>query len=162
MQVNDNKFSGIGSVLLGMTALALTCMIGTISLLNQVSEYGPKVGDIVSFDPTEPFSRDMRAQLTVTPTDFRRGATCILDVKTMHESGGSVIIEARQPQTPLGFRVHWAGGASSSRPTDCGQSADLLLSQQDIEMLAMAAGGYGVPARKPGRSAIVSSASAVQ
>src|SRR6478752_2938012 len=102
MQVNDNKFSGIGSVLLGMTALALPCMVGTISLINQVSELGPRVGDIVSFDPTEPFSRDMRAQLTATPTDSRRGATCILDVKTMHDTGGSVIIEARQPQTPLG------------------------------------------------------------
>jgi hypothetical protein len=144
-----------------MTALALACIAGTIGLLQQVSQLGPKVGDIVSFDASESFSRDMKAQLTVAPIDKRRGTTCTLDVWAMHTSGGSVIIESRQLGTENGFRVHWAGGATSDDGTNCGSSADLLMSQQDIEVLAMSAGGYGVPARKA-RNVLLGSAAAAQ
>ena len=64
----------------------------------------------------------------------------------MHANGGSVVIEAREPRASFGYRVHWAGVRSSNDGADCGASADLLMNMEDIEVLAMAAGGYGVPA----------------
>ena len=148
MRANDSKSSGFGSVLLGMSALALACMVGTIGLLHQVAEFGPKVGDIITFDPLDSMSRDMKAQITAVPTNARQGAICILDVRAMHATGGSVIIEARLSQPQPGFRVHWAGASSSDGGDNCGTSADLLLERQDVEILAMAAGGFGVSARK--------------
>ena len=44
--------------------------------------------------------------------------------------------------------MHWAGPRSSNDGSDCGSSADLLVNLEDIEVLAMAAGGYGVSAGK--------------
>jgi hypothetical protein len=145
-----------------MSALALACMVGTIGLLHQVAEFGPKVGDIITFDPLDSMSRDMKAQITAVPTNARQGGTCILDVRSMHAAGGSVIIEARLPQTQPGFRVHWAGASSSDGGGGCGSSADLLLDRQDIEILAMAAGGFGASARKLASGSQLGSPSAVQ
>lgn len=148
MRANDSKSSGIGTVLLGITAIMLAGMAGTISLIHQVGELGPKVGDIVSFDPLDPMSRDLRGRLPAIPADDRPGVACVLDVRTLHANGGSVVIEARAPRTTFAYRVHWAGSRSSDDGTNCGSSADLLVNLEDIEMLAMAAGGYGVPAAK--------------
>jgi hypothetical protein len=144
MQVNGGNSSGVSSVILGMVVVALAGMIGTIGLLREIGEFGPGVGDIVSFDPQEMISRDMRAKIEATRLSDRPGSACVLDVSAMHAGGGSVVIEARLPQTGSGYRVHWAGVRSSDDPADCGASADLLLSQADIEVLALAAGGYGV------------------
>jgi hypothetical protein len=148
MHANGDNSSGMSTIVLGMVVMILAGMVGTIGLLRQVGEIGPKVGDIVSFDPLEALSRDMRARIAATPADGRPGNSCVLDVRAMHAVGGSVVVEAAQPQTGSGYRVHWAGARSSDDRADCGASADLLLSQDDIETLAMAAGGYGVSARK--------------
>ena len=145
---SDGKFSGVATVLLGMAAIALAGMVGTISLIREVGEIGPKVGDIVSFDPLDSMSRDLTARVTAMPADNRPGVACVLDVRTMHAGGGSVIIESRQPLIPYGLRVHWAGTRSADDGTNCGSSAELLVNQDDIEVLAMAAGGFGVPASK--------------
>ncbi len=111
MRANDSKSSGAGSVLLGVVAIALAGMVGTIGLINQVGELSPKVGDIVSFDPTDSISRDMHALLPAMPADDRPGVACALDVRTIHANGGSLIIEAREPRTDFAYRVHWAGRA---------------------------------------------------
>ena len=162
MQLNENKSSGLGSVLLGMAAMALAGMVGTIGLLQHVGEFGPKVGDIVSFDPVESFSRDMKARIEVASADSRHGAGCVLDVRAMHANGGSLIVEARQLKTQHGFRVHWAGRHSSDDGADCGSSAELLLDQDDLEILATAAGGFGVTATKLARGSIWTTPAAVQ
>ena len=148
MRANDSKSSGVGSVLLGVAAVMLAGMVGTIGLINQVGELGPKVGDIVSFDPLDPISRDMHARLPAIPVDDRPGVACALDVRVMHANGGSMIIEAHVPRSSFSYRVHYAGARSSNDSADCGSSVDLLVNQEDIEVLAMAAGGYGVPASK--------------
>jgi hypothetical protein len=148
MQADDGNSSGVSSVILGMVVLALAGTVGTIGLLREVSEFGPKVGDIVSFDPLETLSRDMQAKIAATRASGRPEGTCVLDVSAMLAGGGSVVIEARQPQTNSGYRVHWAGARSGDDPANCGASADLLLNQEDIEILALAAGGYGVPSRR--------------
>jgi len=157
MRLNDSKSTGAGTVLLSLVAIALAGMVGTIGLIHQVGEFGPKVGDIVAFDPLDAISRDMHARLTAIPAGRAPGVACVLDVRAMHAGGGSVVIEAREPRAGFGYLVHWAGGPSSNDGADCGTSADLLINIEDIELLAMAAGGYGVPAARhagiPWRSA---------
>jgi hypothetical protein len=148
MQVSGGNSSGVFTVILGMVVLALAGTVGTIGLLRQVGELGPKVGDIVAFDPLETISRDVQAKIAATRAGDRAGGGCVLDVSAMHAGGGSVVIEARLPQTSSGYRVHWAGAHSSDDAAGCGASADLLLNQEDIEVLALAAGGYGVASRR--------------
>jgi hypothetical protein len=148
MRANHSNSSGTGTVLLSILAIGLVGMAGTIGLIHSVGEFGPSVGDIVSFDPLDPISRDMHTRLAAMPADGKPGVACTLDVQAMHAGGGSVVIESRQPDTQFGYRVHWAGSRSSGDATDCGASADLLVNLEDIEVLAMAAGGYGVPANK--------------
>jgi hypothetical protein len=162
MRVHERKSSGLGSILLGMAALILAGMVGTIGLLQHVGELGPKVGDIVAFEPVASFSRDMKARVEAVSADTRQAAHCVLDVRAMHANGGSLVIEARQPHTQRGFRVHWAGRHSSDDGADCGSSAELLLNQDDLEVLAMAAGGFGVAAAKPARGSIWTASTAVQ
>ena len=160
MRAHDSKSNGTGTVLLSILAIALAGMVGTIGLIHQVGELGPGVGDIVSFDPLDPISRDMHARLTAMPADDKPGVACVLDVRTMHEVGGSVVIEAREPGANFVYRVHWAGPHSSTDGADCGASADLRVNLEDVEVLAMAAGGYGVPANR--HAGIVWRSSAVQ
>jgi hypothetical protein len=148
MRANDSKSSGLGSVLLSVVAIALAGMAGMLGLIQQVGELGPKVGDIVAFDPLASMSRDMRASLPAVSASGQPGVACVMDVQTIHANGGSVIIEAREPRAAFGYRVHWAGARSSDDGTNCGSTADLFMSVEDIEVLAMAAGGYGVPADK--------------
>jgi hypothetical protein len=148
MQVNGRNSSGVSSVILGMIVLGLAGMVGTIGLLREVGEFGPKVGDIIAFDPLETLSRDTQTKVTATWASGRPGITCILDVTAMHAGGGSVVIEARQPHAIGAYRVHWAGARSNDDVDGCGSSADLLLNLEDVEVLALAAGGYGVSDRR--------------
>ena len=70
MRANDSKTSaGVGSVLLGIVAIALAGMVGTIGLIHEIGEFGPKVGDIISFDPLDRISQDMRARLPAMLAD---------------------------------------------------------------------------------------------
>ena len=148
MRANDTKSGGAGTVLLGIVAVGLAGMVGTIGLIHQVGELGPRVGDIVAFDPMGRMSRDMHVRVAAIPADGTPGVACVLDAKSMHASGGSVIIEAREPRPAFGYRVHWTGAQSSSDGMDCGASADLMLNLEDVETLAMAADGFGVPESK--------------
>jgi hypothetical protein len=158
MRVNDSKSSGLGTVLLGVVAVALAGMVGTIGLLHQVGALGPKVGDLISFDPLAPISADMRARLPAMAADDRPGVACVLDVRTIHANGGSIVIEAEEPRPRFGYRVHWAGPRTSNGAADCGTSADLLVNPEDIEILAMAAGGYGPLAAQHGHIGQVTTA----
>ena len=46
MRANDTKSGGASTVLLSIVAVGLAGMVGTIGLIHQVAELGPKVGDI--------------------------------------------------------------------------------------------------------------------
>ena len=160
MHANDDKSNTVQSALLSVAAIALAGAVGMISLVREVGDLRPKVGDIVSFDPLEQFSRDMKAQIAAIPANGEPTVACMLDVRAMHAGGGSVVIEAREPEVPRAYRVHWAGARTSYGGTDCGTSADLLLDQEDLSILAMAAGGYGVSAKKLAASSLWRSAEA--
>jgi hypothetical protein len=148
MRAHDRKSSGAGTVLLSILAIGLAGMVSTMTLIHQVGEFGPAIGDIVAFDPLDPISRDQHQRLAAMPADDKPGVACVLDVRAMHANGGSLIIEGREPGSVFGYRVHWAGRHSSDDAADCGASADLMVSLEDVEVLAMAAGGYGVSAAK--------------
>ncbi len=157
---HEDKASGVVTVLLGVAAIALAGMVGTISLIRVVGDLGPTVGDIVTFDSREPMSHEMRARVSAIPAANLPGVACVLDVQTMHAGGGSVIVELRQSLTDSGIRVHWQGARSASDGTDCGTSADLLLDSEDLETLAIAAGGFGTSASKHAHGALWGLASA--
>jgi hypothetical protein len=144
---NDSKVSGIGTVVLGMVAIALAGMVGTIGLIREVGTLGPRVGDIVAFDPQDWISRDIKSHVTAVPAD-RIGIACDMDVQAMHAGGGSIIIESRRPETGSAIRIHWAGMRTATDATNCGSSTDLMVDQDDMEILALAAGGYGPSAAK--------------
>ena len=148
MRVNDTKSPGVGSVLLVIVAVALAGMAGTVGLIRQVGEFGPKVGDIVTFDPLRQIARDVKVRLPAMSADGQPGVACVLDARSMHAYGGSVVIEAREPRRNFPYRVHWSGQRSSNDGADCGASADLLLNLEDVQVLALAAGGFGVPTSK--------------
>ena len=148
MHAKDSNSSGIHSALLSVAAIALAGTVGMIGLLREVGDLRPKVGDIISFDPLAQFSRDMKAQLAAIPATDAPTVACMLDVRAMHAGGGSIVIEQRQPESPRAYRIHWAGGRTSNDGTDCGGSVDLLLDQEDLAVLAVDAGGYGVAAKK--------------
>ncbi|HEY7578666.1 MAG TPA: hypothetical protein VH855_13815 [Acetobacteraceae bacterium] len=153
MRANETRSGGAGTILLSIAAVALAGMVGTIGLIHQVAELGPKVGDIVAFDPMERMAQDVHTRVAAIPADDKPGVACVLDVRVMHTGGGSMVVEQREPRPVFGYRVHWSGEHSSNDGADCGGSADLLVNPEDIETLAMAAGGYGVLAHKhPGTS----------
>jgi hypothetical protein len=158
---NDNKVSGISTVLLGVTAIALAGMVGTIGLIQQVGTLGPKVGDIVAFDPQDSVSRDIRPHVMAVPAN-QIGVACELDVQAMHQGGGSLIIESRSLETGGPIRIHWEGARTATDGTNCGSSADLVVEQDDIEILALAAGGFGPSAAKHARGIVWSRDTLVQ
>lgn len=158
---NDSKVSGIGTVLLGVTAIALAGMVGTIGLIREVGTLGPKVGDIIAFDPQDAMSRDIKPHVMAVPAD-QIGVACELDVQAMHQGGGSLIIESRGLETGGNIRLHWEGARTATDGTDCGRSADLVVEQDDIEILALAAGGFGPSVAKHARAIVWSRNTPVQ
>jgi hypothetical protein len=61
----------------------------------------------------------------------------------MASGGGSLVVEQRLDSKRL-YRVHWAGQHTSTGATDCGDTADLLVSRVDLQLLTNAVGGAGV------------------
>ena len=120
-------------------------MVGTIGLINQIDDFGPKVGDIVSFDPLDPMSRDMHARLPAMPVNEQAGRRLRpgrADHARQRRQRDRRVRETRGPASATGCTGPERTAATDG--ADCGASADLLVNLDDIEVLAMAAGGYGV------------------
>jgi hypothetical protein len=106
----------------------------------------PRVGDIVTFSPAQ---RD-RDIWHVSVTGFRAEEptrACVLNSRVITETGGSLVVEAREEKPALLYRLHWAGRRTDHGAGDCGGQADLLLSRLDLRKLATAAGGFGAAPR---------------
>lgn len=137
--------SGLWSAALLAVIVSLTGVAGAVKLAETAVNLGPGVGDMISFDAQPTKSADFASQTVLA----RNGdAECMLDLDTLHRSGGSLIIEARTPGKPASYRVHWAGKQSSTGQYNCGRSAELTLDEANLDMLAMAAGGWG-PIHQP-------------
>ncbi len=125
------------------TAATLLVATGAMSVISTLAISGPRVGDIITFDPS--LAPDSAASENVRLSAARENkASCVLDLDTITHRGGSMVLEARVPGVSRAFFLHWAGERTSSDAGDCGRNADLVVDRRDIDILALTAGGYGV------------------
>jgi hypothetical protein len=142
MRAHDDKSTGLISATLLAAVVALVGLAGAVKIARTAAEFGPAVGDIVQFDPQGYLPIDVHTQIAATRAD---ASTCTLDLEAIHRTGGSMVVEQRylgdgNPQ----YRVHWAGQRSANGAENCGRNADLMLDDTNLDLLAMAAGGWGV------------------
>lgn len=141
MRTDHGKPSnGMLTASLTAVAVALAGLAGAVTLAETAKGLGPDVGDIISFDTRAGMPGDVLSQ---TVWARNGGRECILDVDTLHDTGGSLIVEARVPGDDPAYRVHWAGRRSSPGRQDCGRAAELTLDDTNLDVLALAAGGWG-------------------
>jgi len=141
MAADRRKTSQPPQYVLIVAAMLLAVVSGMAGIVQQAAELGPKVGDLVAFDPAHRAPFDSTARLTA---DRPHQAACVLDVATIQKSGGSLVVERRGSEPDRLYRAHWSGLRTSQDADDCGSQADLVLSRSDIDTLATAAGGFGV------------------
>nr|WP_294503810.1 hypothetical protein [uncultured Rhodopila sp.] len=123
--------------------ISAACMAALLSALGPPT---PQVGDIVVFAPAASRGEDNNLRIAV----HRPGQPgCVLDLDTIRQTGGSLVVEARLWRPIPGFRLHWAGERTATESDDCGANADLLVSKSDLGSLAIAAGGYGIDPQRP-------------
>ncbi len=125
------------------TIAALGCLLIALSAANAIADMvhlRPHIGDIVSFTPTgnQP-SADGTRLIVHRPSQFG----CVLDLSVLRRSGGSLVVEGQVTEATGSFRVHWAGERTSVDTANCGEEADLILDGQELDILALSAGGYG-------------------
>jgi hypothetical protein len=110
---------------------------GVASLARQAAELGPRVGDIIAFDPTRQAGFDSPAQLTAQRSEQ---TDCILDLRLLQRTGGSLVLEGRTAPPSGLYTAHWSGGhTSNEQSSDCGIDADLTLSRLNVTALMAAA-----------------------
>jgi hypothetical protein len=137
---NDDKSNELYAALAGAGLVGLFLVLTIVSALRLVDDLGPRIGDIITFNPAKQISPDLQERITVTPGGGLTAVPCVLDPRTMLASGGSLVIEAVQPKPDRRYRVDWAGAHTSDDRTDCGAAAEFLLSQPDLVALLLAAG----------------------
>ena len=109
-----------------MVLLAVLTMLaagnGVASLARQAAELGPRVGDIIAFDPTRQAGFDSPAQLTAQRSEQ---TDCILDLRLLQRTGGSLVLEGRTAPPSGLYTAHWSGGHTSNEQLDCGIDASI-------------------------------------
>jgi hypothetical protein len=135
-QTNDHKSRDMSITLASLGLVAAIAAISVVSMLRMVEHFKPRVGDIIAFDASKKVSPESEPRITIGTPPI---ASCILDVRTMRKSNGSLIVEATGPDPALNYHVHWAGGPTSDAETSCGASASLSLSEVQITSLKIAA-----------------------
>ena len=124
--------------LLAFTLCLITCLLS----LSEMSQIGPDVGAIVTFDPREgPKHWD---QAGIAAYSIAPHRDCVLMPSVMSVTGGSFVVEAKQTSLPPVFLVHWSGPRTAIGDGNCGKSADLTLTLTQLRALANVAGGLGV------------------
>ena len=119
------------------------CMVVALSAVNAIAamaQIRPHIGDIVSFTPSGDSSAGDGTRLMVHRLDQ---FGCVLDLNVLRHSGGSLVVEGQLTEATGSFRVHWAGERTSTDTANCGGDADLILDGQELDILALSAGGYG-------------------
>ena len=137
----DQATGGVGgAALLGCVLGAL--LASSVAVVTEVRtiDIGPKVGDILVFRPGSEVAADWEFPATATGQTTH---TCTLKPNVMLASGGSLVVEGRLPSLRE-FHVHWAGARTNDNASNCGSSADLVVSGPDLQLLTNAVGGAGV------------------
>jgi hypothetical protein len=138
-QTNDDNSSDFSIALAKLSLLVIVAAMTLVGMLRLVDHFRPRVGDIITFDPGKIASSDMETRIDVMRDGIPSAIACLLDVRVMRMSGGSFIIEATRSDQRFAYRVHWAGGPTGDGLTNCGVSADLYLSQEELGVLKGAA-----------------------
>jgi hypothetical protein len=127
------------AVLASLIAALLASSVAMVSAATKI-EIGPQVGDILVFrrGARMPTDWDFTVMTTAVPA-----TTCSLRPDIMAAEGGSLVVEQRL-QSPRSFQVHWAGKRTSTGSSDCGSSAELVVSNVDLQLLSNIVGGPGV------------------
>jgi hypothetical protein len=142
MRASDEKSGGLITAGLLAVVVSLVGLAGAVRIAQTAVAFGPNVGDIVQFDPRTYMPVDAQTEIVATRPD---AGTCTLDVATIHANGGSIIVEQRyRAGDNSHYLVHWAGKRTAAGAGDCGEQANLKLDDANLDMLAMAAGGWGV------------------
>ncbi len=126
-------------VLAGLIAALLASSVAMVSAATTI-DLGPKVGDILVFRQGARMPMDWEFTATKAETP---ATSCSLRPAVMASRGGSLVVEQRF-ENPRAFRVHWAGTHTDKGATDCGDSAELVLPSEDVQLLSNAVGGPGV------------------
>ena len=139
---HDDKSNGLLPAALLAVVVALVGLAGAVKIARTAVDLGPAVGDIVQFDPKAYLLLDPQTQVTATRAN---SGDCVLDLAAIHRNGGSFIVEQRSrgDGNPR-YRVHLASKPGADDGTGCGRDADLMLDGTNMDLLAMAAGGWGV------------------
>ena len=119
------------------------CMIIALTAVNAIAgmaQKSPRIGDIIAFSASADQPTDGLTRLVVhRPGQFG----CALDLGTLHQSGGSLVVEGQLMEAAGSFRVHWAGERTSADTNNCGDHADLIMDGRELDIIALSAGGYG-------------------
>ena len=136
---DDDKLNDLYAMLTGIGLMGIVITVSIAGVIRLLSEMGPQIGDIISFDSTRTGSVETSAQIEA----FSASAadSCVLDLGVIRVLGGSLVIKSTEPEPNPSFGVGWAGALTSYGKTNCGTSANLLLNQADIVALELAAGG---------------------
>jgi len=107
-------------------AIMVTGCLSTLLVL-EMDEFQPKIGDIVVFKPG---SQDtdmwqLSIQATMLPAKSAPATDCSLDPNVMATGGGSLVVEGREEEPSLLYRVHWSGDRTSKGSDNCGSAVDL-------------------------------------
>jgi hypothetical protein len=140
MGPTDNKMARVLLPALVAVACGLATTIGVRAIV-AIAQATPHVGDIVAFVPLSEEPEGETAHLLVHRSDR---SDCVLDLKIIRHSGGSLVVENEIPGQSTAFHVHWAGDRTSEGRGNCGSDADLIVNHHDLDILALSAGGYGV------------------
>jgi hypothetical protein len=141
MAADRRKDSQPQQIALFIAAILLAVVSGMVGIVHQAAKFGPTVGDLVAFDPAHRAAFESSARVTANRP---QQTPCVLDLATIQQSGGSLVLEGRNSEPDRLYRAHWSGLRTSQDPQDCGSQADLTLTRADIDTLATAAGGFGV------------------
>lgn len=141
MQAKHQEVVGFVTTAVLAVVVALVALGSVIRLAQNAANLGPRVGDILDFAPGHKMTYDNPPQITAQRAGL---PSCVLDISTMHRLGGSLVIEARSPLPNRIYTLQWAGRHTSIGPADCGGSAELRLTQDNLDALALAVGGFGI------------------
>lgn len=141
MNSNPSETTPPVSTVLTFIAMTLVCMGIVIAMcIRLAAALEPGVGDIAEFVPGHA-AQDL-VPVTVTARDGVR--SCVLASEVIARDGGSFVVVGRDPAGDPAYLIHWVGPRTNVGATDCGASADLVVSKHDLLSLAGIAGGFGI------------------
>lgn len=141
MDSNPSDTTPRAGTVLTFLAMTLVCMAIVIGMCIRLAEaLEPGVGDIAEFIPGR-VAQDL-APVSIPAQVGDRG--CVLASEVIARDGGSFVVVARAPAQGSTYKIHWVGPRTSLGASDCGTSADLVVSKHDLLSLAGVAGGFGV------------------